>query len=354
MEFEEPRMIQGRRWKVDSDNLTRRTTAMPRSHEPELGHTDFIAAFTDGNLFAIDGKPIQVNRQRIGSLVVPTGRIIGCDPCYLSPRDDIAPYSRRVPPGRYRVEMAAAKFGKWIYPACLLLRLKSTVPVHWENALSPRSRKVKVPKGSHVGYGVDSGLGSFCDHGAVRQWFRKPTGEWNDMLKPHWTSLTARHPWCEVVLSAETGANLIACKAGYGDGCYATYWGFDRAGDAAWLVTDFGVLVEPTSISVMVDDPASRLGKSIDDPVLKAAGFDLCFARDKKSGGVRLESREHSIDAELIAHTGDKIHGRLSTRRSAKGRTVTLTFRCDPAKAAKLKITFPGETRPLTPIRPPQ
>ncbi len=38
-----------------------------------------------------------------------------------------------------------------------------------------------------------------------------------------------------------TGANIIAFSSGWGDGCYASYWGYDADGKIACLITDFGV-----------------------------------------------------------------------------------------------------------------
>jgi hypothetical protein len=45
------------------------------------------------------------------------------------------------------------------------------------------------------------------------------------------------------ILDPETGANLVAFPSGIGDGCYASYFGLTAAGESAWLVTDFGLLI---------------------------------------------------------------------------------------------------------------
>jgi len=42
-------------------------------------------------------------------------------------------------------------------------------------------------------------------------------------------------------MDAETKANLIVFLSGLGDGCYASYFGFDEAHNPMILVTDFGL-----------------------------------------------------------------------------------------------------------------
>lgn len=45
-----------------------------------------------------------------------------------------------------------------------------------------------------------------------------------------------------LLLDPATGANLIVCSSGEGDGYYASYWGLSAEGRAVTLVTDFGLL----------------------------------------------------------------------------------------------------------------
>lgn len=41
-----------------------------------------------------------------------------------------------------------------------------------------------------------------------------------------------------------TGVNIIAFSSGWGDSCYASYWGYDAAKQRVALMTDFGVLTD--------------------------------------------------------------------------------------------------------------
>jgi hypothetical protein len=48
------------------------------------GHTDFRRALTPGTPFASAKGPLHVRSVQADELVLPSGRIIATDPCYLS------------------------------------------------------------------------------------------------------------------------------------------------------------------------------------------------------------------------------------------------------------------------------
>jgi hypothetical protein len=51
------------------------------------------------------------------------------------------------------------------------------------------------------------------------------------------------HPrWANVVLDSTTGANIVAFDSGYGDGIYASFFGYDAQDRPVCLITDFEVL----------------------------------------------------------------------------------------------------------------
>jgi hypothetical protein len=54
--------------------------------------------------------------------------------------------------------------------------------------------------------------------------------------------------WTNVVLDAASGADTVVFISGYGDGGYASYWGFDADDEVVCLVTDFGVLEGATRV----------------------------------------------------------------------------------------------------------
>jgi Protein of unknown function (DUF4241) len=48
--------------------------------------------------------------------------------------------------------------------------------------------------------------------------------------------------WANLVVDPDTGANLIAFSAGWGDGGYVTYVGYDTHSTIVCFTTDFAVL----------------------------------------------------------------------------------------------------------------
>ena len=60
--------------------------------------------------------------------------------------------------------------------------------------------------------------------------------------------------WADFLLDDKTGLNVVFCSSGWGDGSYASYWGFDRDGEVVCLVTDFQVL--PRTVDAATGRPA--------------------------------------------------------------------------------------------------
>src|SRR5437867_9879102 len=77
----------------------------PLAESRPRAHTDFNAAFRDGQAFITDeGTQIQVNSVETTKLVLPTGRIVTCDPGFAGP--DSRPLARKVKPGKYPVVLS--------------------------------------------------------------------------------------------------------------------------------------------------------------------------------------------------------------------------------------------------------
>src|SRR5262249_5215661 len=115
-------------------------------------------------------------------LELPTGRIVACDPSYLTsfPQDQPA-YTRAVAPGRYPVVLAllakdgfAASNPNRESVACAAVRFRDSAVARWEMALRPGWDLSTLKPGFHFGYGVDSGTGCFVDECAVK---RLPPGQ---------------------------------------------------------------------------------------------------------------------------------------------------------------------------------
>src|SRR5262245_12831984 len=133
---------------------------------PPFEHTDFVRAFRAGEIFQCpDRGRITVRLVRAACLVLPSGRVVACDPTSLQGSSDFPPFARAVSPGRYPVLLSLATIR---YPnrteervACAMVRFKRTRPKSWEMALRKGDNPTLLPPGCIFGYGVDAGEGCF-------------------------------------------------------------------------------------------------------------------------------------------------------------------------------------------------
>ncbi|MGC9535428.1 DUF4241 domain-containing protein [Streptomyces sp. UG1] len=172
-----------------------------------------------------------------GTLRLPTGRIVACDPGWLHPGE---PFTVAVPPGRYRMQIATAACPSehWGKPlrmedvtgARILISDKPTA--HWEMALRPGEDPRTLREDEFYGFGVDTGTGCFVDAAAAG----RLTGGENTV--PYDDSADG----ILVLDDPESGGNLIVYPSGMGDGCYPVWIGRDTDGEVTCLVADMLIL----------------------------------------------------------------------------------------------------------------
>jgi hypothetical protein len=192
-------------------------------------------------------------------LVVPTGRIVACDPFYCP---DTLPFTVEVAAGAYPVVLCLAQFPRTGDEriAAAMLRVQSTPAVRWEWAIcqarddegdtarAAAAEEAECEPGST--YCVDSGFGSFMDEAAIDALFdRAQDDEWDgedaaDYLQQRLDAqrLSGGAEWFNVPLDETSGVNMLIFTSGWGDGGHPSYWGFDAHGRPSCLLTDFGVL----------------------------------------------------------------------------------------------------------------
>lgn len=202
------------------------------------------------NLAVLQIAPDELDRRgitvtRLGDIQLPTGRIIAVDPYTVW---GLTPFDRRVTPGRYPVYL-------WFdateptRPALAELRLRACTPIYWQNAAPEGESLFGVPAGEAYGYGVDAGTGSF----AAPEFFETFGMIDDGHLEGDAYYAFAQGPLFQLAFPDETGIpqdfivqndgqDMAVFSSGWGDGFYASYWGFDPQGCPCTLVTDFGVL----------------------------------------------------------------------------------------------------------------
>ena len=209
--------------------------------------------FEDGEMIDGMGYDIVVHRRSIGELVLPSGRLIACDPLLALDSD---PFDLQLQPGSYPVHLIIPEMRDEKVVAYAVLKARSTSVRRWEIApLTPRPETSLVDPHEENGYSVDSGLGCFLDKetaSSLLNYHQLVMPEENDFERHLWGRIHRRRHkgagWASIDLRSDLqmpfgdGRNLLVFDTGFGDGHYNTYLGFDADDELTSIVTDFEVL----------------------------------------------------------------------------------------------------------------
>jgi len=222
--------------------------------------SNLTALLQDGYSFQYDmpGYGIQnvrISTHQIGELILTSGKLVACD--LLIVPDDRYFIKERLNPGRYPVFVSVADF----YPAgdtriaCAALCISGESTIKWKVATinEPDSEQEE----ERYSYGVDSGTGSFMDVDAAQiiaplVWEqsgeRDKFEEFCDrVLAEMQKNLFGEHGtanWANMRVSDSSETNIVTFSSGWGDGGYASFWGYDASGKLTSLVTDFALFGE--------------------------------------------------------------------------------------------------------------
>jgi hypothetical protein len=170
---------------------------------------------------------------------------------------------KTVKPGRYPVIVAVADFqpiGDTRF-ACAMLRISNLPTVKWEVALINEPDPDQTHDRTH--YGVDAGTGCFMDLDAAEplanlvslEIMYPEKDEFElfcdrviaEMEKNSFGKYPLTAGWANMKVSDDIEANMIAFSSGWGDGGYASFWGYDALGNLTTLVTDFSLFPDGTA-----------------------------------------------------------------------------------------------------------
>ena len=211
---------------------------------------------------AVDFNPLfdttHLEKVNIGELYLPTGEIVASDPFYMK---DVEPFSTKVTSGTYPVEVLIFMVEENHYRVAFAkIKFSESPAIRWELAVTGNVTQAQLDSletDEFFGYGVDAGLGCFADAETARIFNdvmsrydkEHPDGNYyEDILAAEFTR-SSQHPfssdggdWNNHFPKKGDKHNVIIFSSGWGDGAYATYWGFDPAGKVFELITDFGVV----------------------------------------------------------------------------------------------------------------
>jgi hypothetical protein len=200
--------------------------------------------FAAGGSASAGGEPVDLSTERAGNLVLQTGRVVAGDAAYIYP----LPFSRWLVAGRHPVFVlhAVSPAPRDDRIAAALLRVAPGDPVRWELALTPGQDVAGLGPGEFLGYGVDTGIGSFASAEAA-EWLAGaglPAYEaFSKRLEAAmFPSRNDIHPVADIPVGDSNGLNVIAFNSGWGDGYYPSYFGLDATSKPLVLMTDFQML----------------------------------------------------------------------------------------------------------------
>ena len=184
---------------------------------------------------------MHIERVEVGRLKLPTGRVIATDPILMY---DDQSYSKKIAPGTYTVYIYNGKVDDRKNQTVLAeIKFNDKIPVKWEMALFEGENAKGFAQDEFMGYEVENGLGCFMDEKVMEMLDVLDEDELNkyeknirDKVKESKISVA------DIVIDKKAGGNIIVFASGWNKGVFPTYYGLDKDGKVARLVTDFMVI----------------------------------------------------------------------------------------------------------------
>lgn len=216
-------------------------------------HFSCFRDFEDGAIIGALGYEIVLKRRSLGSLYLPSGSLIACDPLTSL---DTEPFSVSLTPGEYPVSLIMAELRDEVRVAYATIKLGPKESLRWEKALVGAVDKPSIfDEIDECGYSVDSSIGCFTDAdtaAALLDYHQFVLAEDNDFQKILHSRVRRRRRAGvgaalidlkrDLKVPVDDSRNLIAFETGYGRGVYSTYLGRDEDNQIVSIVTDFEVL----------------------------------------------------------------------------------------------------------------
>ncbi len=184
----------------------------------------------------------KLTKIKIGSLKLKSGNIIATDPILLY---DDQPFHVKVKPGEYNVYVYVADFENDEKRTALSkIELSTEKPVKWVMALYEGESSNNLKNDEFLGFDVENGICAYMDESIMEELdmlFEDDLGEYEDLISSSikFSKRTFNH---KDIPYGKKGCNIIAFSAGWKDGTFPSYFGYDKNNKPCCLVTDFMVL----------------------------------------------------------------------------------------------------------------
>ncbi|MEV6104199.1 DUF4241 domain-containing protein [Streptomyces sp. NPDC051940] len=189
-----------------------------------LRATGIEQLFSPGACDTTDG-PAVVEPVDAGLLRITSGRLAIADPGWIGETSRTV----AVPRGEFPVTLSLLRTTRGAGVAAARVTFLDSPPREWEMALRPDEDLGLLGEGQFYGVGVDTGTAAFMD--ATRTVSEDRLDE--DLFIPLDSQFTVELP------STEREPNLIAFRAGQGDGSYPVWIGRTDDGQVGCVVVDF-------------------------------------------------------------------------------------------------------------------
>ena len=194
----------------------------------------FEAAFEIGTKVSEGDWTYKLYNYDIGKIKIESGKIIACDPIVMH---DAIPFTQTFPIGEFPVNLSIAINGKDERVAFSRIAFSNESVSKWEFALPRGQKPISLYDSTVYCYGVDAGMGVFIDSVSSYYFNLKDQSDWENVF-----IRKAEKKGNRGFINDFDGHNFAIFSTGYGDGCYATFVGFDAKGQICQILTDFGLV----------------------------------------------------------------------------------------------------------------
>ena len=182
----------------------------------------------------------------MGLLPVAVDRIIACDPLFYTGQEQT--FASTFPTGEFPVELSIARIADDERIGFARILFSTAAPGRWEMAGIEGDDVAALEPDRIVGYSADAGTGCFMDAKSAEA-FLAFGGGINE-IEENMTQITDgmektyqnTRSW---LMWEKDGCGSAMFSAGWGDGYYASYIGYDGDDKICRLVTDFSLLDWP-------------------------------------------------------------------------------------------------------------
>lgn len=187
----------------------------------------------------------------VGDIHLSSGQLVACDPLLTSDKD---PFDVDFPVGNFPVLVHKERESNCV--AYVEIAFGNKEITDWKLAIT-QGQKLEELKGEEIfGFPVASGMACFMDievqkdlNELEQKLFQRKgddfRGIYEEFFHEHFFDENgAIHQFSFLKPDSDKGGNIFAFEAGYGEGFYASYIGFDKENNPVKLVTEFIEILE--------------------------------------------------------------------------------------------------------------